>query len=136
MGKELWGEKGKMKTDLFGNPITLRETIKPRGIEIYIFADERKKVGNRWDYIAILVVPAEKISEALRILTKHREEVGYYRELKFSQIKKAKGEKFNLANRWLQEIIDDGKLGRDIFHFNILGIDRSNLQPEYLKRFF
>jgi len=37
-----------MNKDLFENAIL------PEEIGIYIFADERKKVNNRWDYIGIL----------------------------------------------------------------------------------
>lgn len=104
----------------------------PEEIGLYIFADERKNINDRWDYIAILIVPGSNVEKALKILNKHRNEVGYYNELKFGKInKKPKGEKFKLARRWLQEIIRDGKENRGIFYFNILGIDRNNLDFQY-----
>jgi len=88
--------------DIFGN------SISPTNIELYIFADERKKINNRWDYIAILIIPTYKIGDALSILEKHRKEIGYYEEIKFSKVnRKAKGEKFELSKRWLQEIITE-----------------------------
>lgn len=112
--------------DIFGNPVL------PKEVELYIFADERKKVDNRWDYIAILIIPADKISEALEILNEHRREIRYNGEVKFANVnKKAKGEKFELAKRWLEEIILDGQMRRGIFYFNILGIDRYNLNFEF-----
>jgi hypothetical protein len=110
------------KIDIFGNPIP------PKEIEIYIFADERKKVNNRWDYIATLIIPSNKISKAAEILKGHRQKIGYDKEIKFSNInKKAKGEKFELAKNWLSEIVRDGREKRGVFYFNILGIDREKL---------
>jgi len=112
--------------DIFGNPIL------PKEVELYIFADERKKVNNRWDYIAILIIPADKISEALEILDRHRRETRYNKEIKFTNVnKKAKGEKFELVKRWLKEIILDGQMRRGIFYFNILGIDKYYLNYEF-----
>lgn len=115
-------KKDKNKFDIFG------DSISPKEIEIYIFADERKKINNQWDYIAILIIPSDKISKALEILKEHRQKIGYNKEIKFSSVnKKAKGEKFELAKNWLLEIIKDGQENRGIFYFNILGIDRNNL---------
>ena len=119
------GDGEVIQKNLFG------EKIRPKEIEIFIFADEKKNVSERWDYIAILIIPFEKIDNALEILNAHRQEINYYYELKFSNISKARGKKFELAERWITEIIEDGKRERGIFYFHILGIDRDNLDYTY-----
>ena len=113
--------------DIWGNK------IQPKEIKLFLFADERKRVkvrgrDERWDYLCLLVIPSNKIDAAIEILKHHRGEVEYFEELRFREInKKAKGKKFELAKRWLEEIIEDGKQGRGIFYFSILGIDKNKL---------
>jgi len=115
--------KGK---NLFG------DRVLPETIELFIFADEKKKVNNRWDYIGMVLIPADKMDEALKLLNRAREKVKYYNSLKFAKInKKGKGQIFGLSREWLNIILDDGKYKRGIFYFNVLGIDTQNLDFSY-----
>ena len=76
--------------DIFGNEIQLKE------IKLTLFADERKNVKNRWDYLCLFNVPSDRISDALDKLDKSRivdkwhggKKERYNRELKFSGISK------------------------------------------------
>ena len=124
--------RGEVMTDIFGND------VQPKEIELTLFADERKNINNRWDYLCLLIIPTNKIKEAFDIIEscrlvdkwpqKEKGKIMYEGELKFSEINKdAKGEKFEVAKKWLEEIINDGKEGRGIFYCSILGIDRHML---------
>ena len=108
--------------DIFGN----RRNISCENITI--FADERKNINNRWNYMGLVFIPTYNIQNAFNLLNKHRKAISYFNALKFSDLnKKGYGEKVDLAKAWLNEIIEDGKQGRNNFYFKLLGLDKTKI---------
>jgi len=80
----------------------------------------------------MLLIPADKIDEALKLLNQARKKIKYYNPLKFAKInKRGRGQIFELSKEWLNIILNDGTYKREIFYFNILGIDTQNLDFSY-----
>ncbi len=96
-------------------------------INITIFSDERKNLGGGWDYMCLLIVPTEKIQGVLDRILEIRQICNYHTELKFSKLKDAKGEKYNLAEKLITEILNDKE---NRFYFKIFGIDTTTLDSD------
>jgi len=97
-------------------------------MKIFVFADERKNVIARWDYICLLIIPSDKFKSLFNDLIKARQEAQYDYELSFSKLnKKGTGSKLDLANCWTDIIIDDATKHMDRIYFKIFGIDKAKL---------
>jgi hypothetical protein len=107
----------------FGNKTTTKD------LSITVYADERKKLDERWDYMCLFFFPTDKIEEFCKLLAFAREKANNYSgEMKFAAInKKGKGEKFKVAKEWVNVVIEDGLQKKENIFFSILGIDRNNL---------
>jgi len=97
-------------------------------MKIFVFADERKNVIARWDYICLLIIPSDKFKSLFNELIKARQEAQYDYELSFSKLnKKGTGSKLDLANCWIDIIINDAITHMDRIYFKIFGIDKAKL---------
>lgn len=96
-----------------------------RKINVAVFADEQKNIANCWNYSFCLIIPTLKFDEVVQRIQNHRATVGYTHELKFSEIKH-NSEKFDLAQLWLKELIEEN----DIYYFKVFGINTQILKSE------
>lgn len=88
-------------------------------INVALFTDERKNIGNTWNYICTIIIPTKYFNDFYDSLMQHRQNVDYFHELKFGEIGQS-GQKLELAKLWLSEILKD----RDKkIYFKILGLD-------------
>jgi hypothetical protein len=93
-----------------------------------VFADERKKVANRWDYLCVVIVPYVSAQSFFDDLMSARERTGYQFPLKFSEIdRKAAGEKARLSVEWADLLLRDARERRRRVYFSVLGIDRTRI---------
>jgi len=94
-----------------------------KSINIAVFTDERKNIGDTWNYISTIIIPSKKFNSIYDDLMKHREKVNYHNELKFSEINKV-GEKSKLGELWISEFLNDPD---NKLYFNILGLNQKIL---------
>jgi hypothetical protein len=101
---------------------------------VNIYVDEIKEyknqLGEQWAYIGVLMIPTRYRLRALRALQADRESVGYDGEIHFTELRNFSyahihQEKTALAKKWLRQTLQDTE---KIFHFNLLGVNLSNLQ--------
>jgi hypothetical protein len=106
-------------------------------MRVRLYADEikarRNKLGQWWMYIGLLAIPDEHHAGALQHLEEHRG--GYPREIHFKEMKNRSegphGQKTAVARRWIDTVLwDDQKM----FHFYLLGLNLSNLEPSAFGR--
>jgi len=103
-----------------------------KDIHISVFADERKRIDNRWDYIGLLIIPTLFLEEILVTLIDCRICVNYNHELKFSALNSSgTGEKKELADKWIDIFIDDAKYSPDRLYFKAFGVDTDNLNYSF-----
>lgn len=100
---------------------------KPKSsINLAFFTDERKNISGTWNYISTIIVPTEKFNSLYDTLMKHRKELNYYGELKYTEIGK-RGLKLELAKKWIGEILED--IDNRIY-FKVLGLNTKLLDDE------
>jgi hypothetical protein len=98
------------------------------GKRVLVYSDERKKVDVVWDYHCLMIVEENSRGSFLEQLRKDRKEVGYQYELKFANLdSKAKGEKVELARKWMGHILEEADSPRWKIYFDITGVDNSNM---------
>jgi hypothetical protein len=122
---------GDTMRDLFGTEVLRNDTSK-KEISFSIYADERTidsnqhPNGENWIYIALLIIPDSRKSEALDALKKHRNDIKYEYELKFRKVElpSCRSKVTNLAKLWIQELLNDANKR---YYFKILGIKKDNL---------
>jgi len=102
-------------------------------LHLTVFADERKNIENKWDYIAILIVPTSEIINILDEIRQSRDKANYYREMKFSELNKrtTKGDKFNLADLWVNIIMNSARERKRKLYFKIMGIDKDKIDHSF-----
>ena len=97
-------------------------------MEIAVFADERKNIQDRWDYIAIVFVPLNHSISIFRDLISSRDKVNYHHTLKFSTLNKSgTGSKFALACEWIDKVINNAKCDSCRIYFKVFGIDKDKI---------
>lgn len=97
-----------------------------REIEIDLFTDERKNIGDGWNYISTIIIPTTKFGSIYNKLMKHRNNINYHHEMKFAGIEKP-GAKLELAKLWLDEILKDED---ESIYFKVLGLDTKLLEED------
>lgn len=116
-------------------PLIIGGTGHRRETAVRLYADEiqayRNSLDERWMYIGLLAVPESDYDGALGWLDEDRHAAGYYDEVHFTELKNASdapahNEKTLLATRWAKRVLWDR---RKVFHFHLLGLNMSNLQP-------
>jgi hypothetical protein len=107
---------------------------------VIIYVDEikeqRNRLGELWTYIGVLIIPTKYRRRAQKALQTDRISAAYEGEVHFTELKNFSyahryNEKTLLARKWLERVLND----RDkIFHFNLLGINLTNLQYDAFGR--
>ncbi len=96
--------------------------------KVFLFADERKKVSDRWEYHCILIIEENYFDKFAKDLMSDRDQVKYYREMKFSDINnKGIGEKYELAKKWITRLILEASEQDSGVYFTVCGIDRDKI---------
>jgi hypothetical protein len=102
--------------------------IQQRNRKLFLYADERKMVIDRWEYHCILIITEEALPAFLSSLLTDRDSVGYFNEMKFGSLhKKGVGEKVELANRWMNRLLDEAGKPNSGVYFTLAGIDRHKI---------
>jgi hypothetical protein len=97
-------------------------------IEISIYADERKRINDRWDYIGIVAVPARHIDSLRADLQAERDRNSFTEEIKFSHLKKSGcGPRAETSKGWLRILMDDAQCRKRRLFFSITGIDNKKI---------
>jgi len=97
-------------------------------VDVYVFADERKKIVDRWDYIGLALVAYADGQSLYDDLQRERRATGFEGEMKFSSLhKKGIGSRVDTVLRWLRLIIDDSQMRRRRLYFSVTGIDNTML---------
>jgi hypothetical protein len=106
-----------------------------RATTVRLYADEIKPYRNaldeRWMYIGLLAIPESDYEDVQSWLDEDRDAANYYDEVHFTELRNASdagvhNEKTLLAKYWMERVLRDH---RKVFHFHLLGINMSNLQP-------
>ncbi len=98
------------------------------GKNVSVYSDERKKIDGCWDYHCLLMVEEHKREAFLRQLKSDREEIGYFHELKFSELNHSgKGEKVGLARKWMSHVLEEADSPRWKIYFSVTGVDNSKM---------
>jgi hypothetical protein len=107
---------------------------------VNIYVDEIKEyknqLGEHWAYIGVLIIPVKHRLKAQKGLQADRESAHYDGEIHFTELRNFSyayqhQEKTALAKKWLQRALHDTE---KIFHFNLLGINLTNLQHNLFGR--
>jgi hypothetical protein len=111
-------------------------SVEPINIYVDEIKEYKNQLGEQWAYIGILMIPTRHRLRAYRALQADREEVGYDGEIHFTELRNFSyahihQEKTLLAKQWLRRTLQDTE---KIFHFNLLGINLSNLQHNLFGR--
>jgi hypothetical protein len=97
-------------------------------IEISVYADERKRIRNRWDYLGIVAVPSRHIDSLHSDLQAERNLNTFPNEVKFGYLNKsAGGSRAETSKGWLRILMDDAQCRKRRLYFSILGIDNDNI---------
>jgi hypothetical protein len=97
-------------------------------MDLYVFADERKRVLERWDYLAIAAVPYAHGRGLYEDLQRERKRAGFHGEMKFARLhKKGIGSRVDTAKGWLRLVVDDARCANRRLFISITGIDNSQL---------
>jgi hypothetical protein len=98
---------------------------------VTILADERKRIasldGNQWTYIGLMVVPSARLDDLYSDIMSRREKVGHGFPMKFSEVKKASGEKYELALSFVNGFIEDGRRAGGKHFFYLFGVNHSRM---------
>lgn len=106
----------------------IEDNNKSKDVEISVYADERKNINNRWNYMCLVFFPTKHINEIHDMLTTIRRSHDFDGEMKFSTLnKKGIGTKLEIAKKWLNLVIDNGVKNNNKIYFKIMGIDTHNL---------
>lgn len=98
-----------------------------RKIALTLYADERKKLCGRWDYMALLFVPTDALSSLRDKLAVSRSRHSLDTPLKFADLpRRGRGARVRVATEWAQLVISEAQGNGDLY-FAMLGIDRHNL---------
>lgn len=96
--------------------------------KVYLFADERKKIHDRWDYHCIVLIEEEKLLPFYERLMAARDEVKFFSELKFAELHAtARYEKYTLAQKWISIFLETQATISSGIYFTISGIDREKI---------
>ena len=97
-------------------------------MELLVFADERKKLLGRWDYIALGIVPKHLFHDLLQELRLSRARHRYDGEFKFAELNaKGTGTKLEVAKDWVDLIYRECDKKPKRFFFKVMGIDREKI---------
>lgn len=97
-------------------------------MNLYVFADERKKINARWDYLGLAIVPQMHGKSLYDDLQQARKQTGFDGEMKFGELhKKGIGSRVETARRWIELVLDDSLSKTRRLFFSVTGIDNSLL---------
>ena len=104
------------------------KAMKVQPVELELFADERKRISGKWDYIGLLAVSCVHSATLLADLRAQRSAVGFDGQMKFGGLHpKGIGTRLETAIGWLRILIDDAANRRKREYFCITGIDNNKL---------
>jgi hypothetical protein len=106
---------------------------------VRLYADRiprrRNAVGQWWSYVGLVAIPEKHCAHALDRLEQGRAAGGYWGEIHFVELKSScealHGAKTAVARQWVDTVLGDEE---KVFHFHLLGLNLSNLQPSAFGR--